>query len=356
MAVNDARKEWLEARRQGIGGSEIAAIVGVSKWRAPIDVWASKTGRTPQGFGQPDDDPTNQFLWWGTALEPLIARRYSVETGYDLIEDVGIVHHAEHSVLLGSPDRLVKGMPRGLEIKNSGYKGPEWGQPGTDQIPEHYLLQCAWYMAVCDLNRWDLAVLFGGNRCEIFTIHRNAGLEDFLLEAGLRFWRDYVVTDREPPVDSTERYGEYLAQKFATGNQEVITAPPELVAFAEQLYAANRFMEFAETKKREALNQLAAFIGQAKGTKHPNFKVTWVRSKPTSTVDFKSAFYLLLETAASKLGAEAIEAGNRAMRDCTTTSARRPYLRATFKTEPDPAELAEQQEAMTRSYVKELTA
>ena len=65
---NMTREEWLEQRRKSIGGSDAAAIVGLSKWASPFSIWAEKTGKTP-----PKED--NEAMRIGHDLEDYVARR-----------------------------------------------------------------------------------------------------------------------------------------------------------------------------------------------------------------------------------------------------------------------------------------
>ena len=44
--VSPERRAWLEARRSGVGASEIAAILGLDPFRGPLDTWLSKVEKT----------------------------------------------------------------------------------------------------------------------------------------------------------------------------------------------------------------------------------------------------------------------------------------------------------------------
>jgi putative phage-type endonuclease len=67
------RDEWLAARRTGIGGSDIAAILGLSPWRTPLDVYRDKVDGAEQ--------PETEAMRWGRLLEDVIAREYAVRAG-----------------------------------------------------------------------------------------------------------------------------------------------------------------------------------------------------------------------------------------------------------------------------------
>ena len=58
MSTTDMTREaWLDRRRAGIGGSDVAALLGLSRWKTPLDVFLDKTGRSEP---IPDNEP---MLW-----------------------------------------------------------------------------------------------------------------------------------------------------------------------------------------------------------------------------------------------------------------------------------------------------
>ncbi len=71
-----SREEWLAVRNQGIGSSDSAAVVGLSPYKSPLELWMEKTGRKA-----PDDLSDNEAVFWGSTLEPVIAQVYGEKTG-----------------------------------------------------------------------------------------------------------------------------------------------------------------------------------------------------------------------------------------------------------------------------------
>ena len=103
---------------------------------------------------------------------------------------------------------LWKSRPQGLRATSGACKH------GCDS--EHYLVQCAWYMAVTDVDAWDVAVLFHGNSMELYEVRRDKGLEKALVEAGRQFWNDYVLANTPPPIDASLAWSRYLGARFAS--------------------------------------------------------------------------------------------------------------------------------------------
>ena len=205
------REEFLTRRRSGIGGSDIAAIVGLSPRRSPLDVYFDKIGET----SEPEEPtPTKRApLYWGTVLEEPIARAYAAETGRRVVRYTRLLRSPERPWEIGDIDRLViddgakiaakpKGeivCRRGLECKTARMHSEEWGEPGTDEIPVQYFAQVQWYMGLApSIEEFDVAVLFGGSDFAIYTVTRNDSIIAKLRESGGRFWR--CVEDRIPPA------------------------------------------------------------------------------------------------------------------------------------------------------------
>ena len=132
--------EWLENRRKGLGGSDIAAVAGISPFAGPIDIWQDKLGVTIPRESEP--------MAWGSALEQPIADRYANNhPGVELTEP-GLVQHPADEWMLATPDRLVDAR-RGLELKTAGmHMASRWGEPPDGVIPDEYYAQVQWYMGI----------------------------------------------------------------------------------------------------------------------------------------------------------------------------------------------------------------
>ncbi len=81
-------------------------------------------------------------------------------------------------------------------------RSDEWGEPGTDEVPEHYWLQVQWYLGITGADAGDLAVLFGGREHCIYTVEADRELFDDLPETASTWWRDHIEADL-PPEPST---------------------------------------------------------------------------------------------------------------------------------------------------------
>lgn len=194
--------EILAQRRKGIGGSDVAGILGISPWTTPLDVYLDK-------IGEADPLEMTAPMRWGLLLEDEIAQEYSRQTGRKVRRVNRILQHPEHPFMLASLDRTVVadgGVKRILEVKTVGKwsKQDEWGPDGTDEIPEHYLCQTSHYLAVTGAEIADVAVLIAGQDFRIYEVRRNQKLIELLIREEGRFWNDHVESRTPPECQSLE--------------------------------------------------------------------------------------------------------------------------------------------------------
>jgi len=281
--------EQLELRRNGLGSSDIAAVAGLNPYRTALDVFQEKQGLVPGFQG-------NEFTYWGTALEPVVANRYAKESELEL-DECGTLVHPDYSFAMATPDRLVYGKPRYLlEVKTSGRRlDKDWGEPGSDHVPAHYLAQCQWQMLVAgafwgfEIPKVDLACLFGGNRYEVFHIARDEALQHNLLAIGRDFWQQHVQENVPPVVDGSKRATQWLSEHWSSHNDKIIEAPQEAIVWAEQLKAARGQEEVAKAARREAENHIKALIKDNEGISGQWGRATWKKSADGTKVNWEEA-------------------------------------------------------------------
>ncbi len=275
--------EQLKLRKTGIGASEIGAIVGLNPYKSALDVYCAKTGIT-----DPPED--NSFVEWGRILEQPIAEKYAKDTGARLRNYRKTRAHRNHPWILATPDRMayMNGDRWLLEIKTAGYfSGRRWGSEG-DEIPEEYLVQAAWQMAVCDMGRCDVAALLGGNDYRVFRVDRDKALEARLIELGREFWFDNVIADNPPEPDGSDAAKRALAVIFPNDDGEIIAGGEEAEEWAYKLQQARGIKETAEAAEREASSHLKRLIGDNAGIAGAWGMATWKASKDKTTTDWKA--------------------------------------------------------------------
>lgn len=222
--MSEDRQAWLETRRSGIGGSDVAPMLGLSKWKTPYQLWQDKRGELPE---QED----NEAMYWGRELEPVVRRRYELETELTVIHDEGLIRHKDYDFILANLDGRVENEEIILEIKTARY-ADEWGEVGTAEIPIAYSLQCQWYMMVTGYTAADVAVLISGSDFRLYRVEQDLELQEILLNAAIEFW-DRVQTGVPPDIttysDTVERYGESEGAGSILATEEVFKAHEDLI-------------------------------------------------------------------------------------------------------------------------------
>jgi putative phage-type endonuclease len=192
---------WLEERRKGIGGSDIAPIMGLSPWKTAYQVYQEKRKEVASWEGNKSTD-------WGKRLEPAIRQWYSDLTGRSVRVPEKILYHSKHQFLLASLDGFTDDN-RIVEIKTArSSKG--WGEPGSNEIPDYYTLQVQHYMIVTGFEVADVPVSIGGGSPELYEIPEDKELQEMIIEAAAEFWQRVVEGNPPEPVsyaDAVARYG-----------------------------------------------------------------------------------------------------------------------------------------------------
>lgn len=279
------REEWLAERRQGIGGSDAAAVLGLSPWRTAVQVWLDKTGRA-----EPQEE--TEAMRIGTELEDFVARRYEQETGRTVRRFNKMVHKG---CLLGNFDRLV--VPDGekvashmdevrtdllLECKTSSR---EW----EDGVPMQYALQVQHYMGLEPrLLHADVACLFLGRKhFEIFRVERDDEVIKVTQERLTEWWNKYVVGDEMPPP-ANEADCKLL---WARSNPGKAVVADDAVKMALLKYADAKATEkAAKDIAADAMSSICAFMGDGEVLTDAAGKplLTWKSAKESAKTDWEA--------------------------------------------------------------------
>ena len=175
-----------------MGGSDVAAIMGISSYQSAYELYLSKRCTDPI-----EAEEQTEFQFWGDRLEPVIRDEFAKRNGV-VVSQPPVKMHPDHPFLAANVDGYIEETGEILEIKTANsFTAHMWGEEGTDQIPQHYLYQVAHYCAVFDAPRAHIAVLIGGNTYREYIYERDLVLESTLIEACKSFWDD-VKSGLEP--------------------------------------------------------------------------------------------------------------------------------------------------------------
>ena len=228
-------EQQLKIRKNSIGGSDSAIILGLSNYKTPYELYLEKTG---------DVEPSLEYTdaqYWGSTLEPIVrdefAKRHECK-----IETPDIIYHPMYSFMHANVDGVIKteGADEVLEIKcANSFAGKVWGEPGSDFIPPSYLIQVAHYCSVLNLDVARIAVLIGGYDYREYTYNRDMSLENRIIEACSDFWK--CVQRKTPPTlttpnDARLMYKDHQEEKSIVAGYESLGAVEAL----RQLKSSNK--------------------------------------------------------------------------------------------------------------------
>jgi putative phage-type endonuclease len=286
-------QDFTHNRASFLGGSDIGAVLGVSKYRSAMDVWLEKTGM--------QEDRNDSFaLRFGSFAESFIAGEYALLTGETLVDHPHGLIHPKHSFCVGHIDRFIlesRDLPlftadgvlnakKLLECKTANYYSQgDWGEPGSDAIPLPYLCQCLWYLGITNLPEIDVAVLLGGSDLRVYTITRDLELETLLFAKAAFFWTEHIQKDIPPKPQSIDDC-QVLFQKSCVGKS--IKANPETINLIQELKTLEAKVQGNEDKINSIKQQLMETMADAEVlTYFGKPVITWKAPKPSYRIDTK---------------------------------------------------------------------
>jgi len=277
--------DFTQDRSKYIGGSDIGAILGLSPFKSPLAVWMEKTGKEVKTV---DSLP----LRFGSFVEEFVANEYAKATGFALRHDESIYIHPDYSYMSAHIDRFVhtdgldQAATKILECKTANpFSRAQWGEPGSDQIPLHYLTQVTWYLAITGIERADIAVLIGNTDFRIYTILRDPELENLVLEKAHHFWHEHVLKDIPPPAQTPEDC-QLLFQR--SDPSKTLEANAETLALLERLQTLHYQGNACDEEITALKTQIMAQMQDAEVLAHQGqVLATWKAPKASYRLDAK---------------------------------------------------------------------
>lgn len=270
----------MTVRSQGISGTEVAALFGMSPYLTKMGLYARKKGLVPE----PEQ---TQRMKIGKALEPVVVDLFQQETGkfvdwFDTLQE-----HPKEPLIIGTPDGMVDQRASVFEAKTAGLdRAFEWGDPGTDLIPQQYIFQVQHYMMLTGTKDAYLAALIGGNDFRRFHLKADEELQAMMLNEIRKFWRDHIEKNVAPEIDASEESKQYLLRLYPSPTDGIREATPDEDEIVVGILQTRKELAFLEARKDELSNKLKEKIGFAKGLTSTAGKVTWTETKETVVESF----------------------------------------------------------------------
>lgn len=281
------RAEWLAQRRTGIGGSDVAAVLGLSKYRSPLDVYKDKIGETL-------DSEQSQAAYWGTKLEDIVAKEFQERTGLKVQRvnrqlsregwmhaniDRAVVNHAISGTvrIQGEAKQAETGRllttDAILECKTaSSYIADQWGPSQEEEIvsgkvvsdhkiPIYYETQVQWYLGVTGASVCFVAALLGGQDFRIYLVHRDNEVITALQDQCRAFWFEHVQKQVPPDPHTAEE----VQKLFAKDDGEMIEATNEVATDIGELRNLTEQVKALEAEQKIVKDRICAALGEKTG-------------------------------------------------------------------------------------------
>lgn len=286
------RAEWLAWRREGIGGSDVAAIAGLSTFASPMSTYLDKLDLRPEA------EPHEAMLW-GSILEPTIGTEFENRTGLWIVEPQVLTWDPEKPWRRATLDGLVVESPSAFadaveqvttgeaelidladtfplgvaEIKTT--RDREW-----ETIPDRVACQIQWALGITGLTHAWLPVLHAGQRLAIHELDFDPAAYDALARIVDRFWHDNVLAENPPAVDGTNATTEALKAAYPQHDDSTFVVlddgHPARDALA-QLPDVKVQLKTLEAEKAELENVVRVALGDSEAARDAdgNELVTW---------------------------------------------------------------------------------
>lgn len=323
-SLRDVRAEWHAYRTSkiGLGASDAPAVLGVGR-KTALRLWMELLGMVDREAELPDH--VKEAGEWGTRLEPVVLREYALDrelfvlghdewmnvvlytpTGRAIHEDshrfeanvstaaVNLLNglmHPRHTFLFAHPDGFVVDDGAPVEIVQaktaSAYLSKEWGQEGSDEIPEAYIVQAQFEQRLVELElgrplATTFPLLLGGQKGRQYRVEPHAELQKVIEHRMVRFWTENVEKKVRPePQDGADFMG-FLQAAYprTTGEERIATEEEHELA----LELAQVQLELEAAKGREAWlkAQIMDSMGTTKKIQGDGWSATWFekRGKP----------------------------------------------------------------------------
>lgn len=267
--------EWYAIRNTGIGGSDAAAALGLSKWKTPYQLWLEKRGETITTEQTP-------AMLWGHLLEPVIRQQYAERTGRTVRALGGVVRDEKYPFMLGNFDGITD-CKRLFEAKTARVAN-EWGESGTDEVPHNYLIQVQHYLAITKMDVADIAVLIGGSDFRIYEVPADKELQQMIIEAEAEFWR-MVQEGICPELTSASD----IKRRYFTSHEGKVEADNFIMQEVKCLKNIKEQMKLLEVDEGIFVAAIQAHMGGNDTlTYQGNVVATWKTGKPSKRFDVET--------------------------------------------------------------------
>jgi putative phage-type endonuclease len=277
------RAEWLEHRKDGIGSSEVASILGLNPYQTPYQLWRRK-----KGLDAPQEETFAMKA--GHYLEDAVTMFWSDATGREVIKSSAgdwLFVNTEKDFLRASPDRTfwIPGMAKNGQNKGILECKTTQMTIDPDDLPKHWFCQLQYLLGVSEMTQGSLAWLCSGREFGYKDIALVTDFYGWMIEEVERFWTDYIVGDKEPDAisvtDVVTKYSRHTDGKIIEATEDIVNA-------YNQLKDVRAELSRLETTKEELETRIKLGFGDAEAMSYAGQTLaTWKAAKDSSKFDAK---------------------------------------------------------------------
>lgn len=267
----------MDDRKGYIGGSDIAAILGLSRWKTPLQVWAEKTGNII-----PEDISGKLHIRLGNKLEQTVCDLFEEETGKKVEKRDEPLIHPKHDFIRGRIDRAVVGERAILEAKTtSPWNARAWE---GEEIPQEYILQTMFYMELAGSDRGYIACLVGNQNFHVRTIERDEKMQKEMIQKAVEFWKNYIEP-KVMPTMITSRDADTIYNLYPLAEQgDPIKLDDTANALIDTLMAQKEDSASLTAQIEKTQNEIRALLCDNAEGITDRFRITW-KNQATNRVN-----------------------------------------------------------------------
>jgi len=275
--------EWLAQRQKCITATRIAGIMDLHPYITAHGVWLDMKGL--------QEIEVNLPMQIGLELEPIVARLFRQRTGKKLRKGE-FTRHPKVEYFACTPDYEVIGEDALLECKTAGFfSGQNFGLGGSDEIPDQYVCQTQWQLAITGKSVCYLAVLIDNSRFEIFKITRDEEFIKMLGSRAQKFYVEHFLADEPPELSGHEPDSRWVKNTYTYDNGGMVNTDEAHDALAVELVKTD-LPELArlELEVERKKNILKGFMGEASILETSAGNFSWKRSEKTQRRTFLTPY------------------------------------------------------------------
>lgn len=293
---NMSKNDWIKARKEGIGGSDAASVVGANPYKSAISVYLDKIDNDikendlnnnyktnnilTSSLYKNHDESKNYKMELGNKLENFVAREFTLKTGKKVRSVNGVLRNDKYPFAIANIDKAVIGEKAFLEcVVTNSFVKKEW----IKEVPLQYKIQCYHYMAVSGATHAYVAALIGNEELIIHKIDREENIINDIMKLEECFWNDCIIGDKIPMPDGSCEYSSYLNNKYKYSKEDtlILFEKESILSRYDELHKDIKKYE----KEKKAIEQYLkdqiqeyeiAYIGDR--------KITW-KNQSKTTID-----------------------------------------------------------------------